>query len=621
MCGINGFNFEDQELITKMNDKIRHRGPDDEGFYIDQNISLGHRRLSIIDLSENGKQPVFNEDKSLVVIFNGEIYNYRELKAELAAKHSFYTQTDTEVLVHLYEDYGHKMLEKLNGIFTFAIWDKKKEELFLARDRIGVKPVYYLSRNGKLVFSSEIKAILEWPQVKREIDYVSLNHYFNLGFVPEPRTMFKDIYILPSAHYLILKNGEMAIKKYWEVNDFEEINSREEAKKMIDELVNDSIKRQLISDRPVGIFLSGGIDSNTVLGVARKYASGKINTYNVGFEQKHGDKFNADARLAKLSGEYYQTDHHQLIISEKDILDNVEDVIYHLDSPINNATQTAMYLLSKLAKNDVAVDLSGSGGDELFAGYPRYYYHHLIDRWQSLPNWLPKETLIDAISKISGRDLSAKFNSRGLARYREFMFRKDGDINKVIKPEIRRIDQTSQFYQEKFFDNLPENFKGLIDRDFARYSSLIDLRSWLIDFGLILSDKTTMAWGLEERVPILDHRLIELSAKIPTKFKIKGRQTKHLFRSAMAQYLPPHILNEPKRGFFCPISEWLRTGLYDFAKEVLSENYVSSSKEIFDFKEIDRIFEDHVNRRKYNLNLIWGLITFQIWCKKFIENK
>ena len=621
MCGINGFNFRDEKLIRRMNEKIRHRGPDDEGFYVDENISLWHRRLAIIDLSANGRNPIFNEDKTLAIVFNGEIYNFRELKEKLGFYHKFYTQTDTEVILHLYEELGPALLEKLNGIFALAIWDKKRQELFIARDRLGVKPLYYYFNNEKFIFSSEIKAILEHNDVKREVNLESFNHYFNLGFVPQPLTMFKGINKLPAAHYLILNDKKLTIKKYWEVVDFEDLKSEKEIKEKIDWLVNDSVKHQLISDRPVGIFLSGGIDSNAITGVTKKYLPEKIKTFSVGFEERHGDKFNADFRLAEMTSRYHGTVHRQLIVNEQDVIGNLTDMIYHYDEPNNNGSQLAVFLLARLAKKEVAVVLSGAGGDEIFGGYPRYYFNQLIDRWQNLPTFLQNKIILELAAKIFKKDLSAKFTARDLKRYKQFMFRKDGDLKKVLQPAVGNLTLTDNFYQKQFFNNLAPQLEKVVRRDFTKYFGMIDRQTWMLDLGLVMEDKVTMAAGLEERVPLLDHRLVELSAKIPTKYKIKGRDTKHIFKEAMKPYLAPHVFNEPKRGFFSPLSEWLRTGLLDFAKEVLAPTYCSATKDFFDFEALNKIFDDHINYRKYNMQLIWGILVWQIWYKKFIDKK
>lgn len=592
MCGISGFNFENKVLIEKMNKKLQHRGPDDEGIYLNDNISLGHRRLSIIDLSDKGKQPIFNEDKSLCIVFNGEIYNFQELRKDLEKRgHKFYSKTDSEVILHLYEEHKEKCLKFLNGIFAFAIWDNKEKELFLARDRIGVKPLYYYWNNKTLIFSSEIKAILE-HNIKKQVNLEALNHYFRLMYVPFPLTMFDKIYKLPQAHYLKFKNRKINIKKYWDIKDFKNINSKTEIIEKIRELMKKSVKGQLISDRPVGIFLSGGIDSTSVLGISREILSDKIKTFTVGFKINDPDnKFNQDFLLARQTSKFYNTDHHELLIDSKDVLNNLEKVIYHLDEPIAEATQVATFLLSKLAKKKVAVVLGGDGGDELFGGYKRYYYSYVLSKY-----WLTKVFPF----------LKSKLHTR-------FMFQKEDEISKILNPS------TNKKITSKFFKN--NYFKVYKSDDFEKVFMLTDLKTWLTDESLMRTDKMTMAFGLEQRVPVLDHHLTELAAKIPTKYKMKNKeQGKDIFIEAMKEYLPKHILESAKKKvWLMPISEWLRTDLRDFAQSVLNPDYCYKTKEYFNFKEIENMFINHVNKKKYNLNLIWALISFQIWYKKYLD--
>ena len=606
MCGINGFNFNNRTLIEKMNDKIQHRGPDGEGFYLDNNVSLGHCRLSIIDLSDNGKQPMFNEGKSLCLIFNGEIYNFEELRNNLKEKgHRFFSNTDSEVILHLYEDHKEDCVKFLNGIFAFAIWDIKNRELFLARDRVGVKPLYYYwdssssSGQARFIFSSEIKAILE-HDIKREIDLDALNHYFRLMYVSAPLTMFKNIYKLPQAHYLKLSLGntqhltsniQHLVHRYWDVKDFKEIDSKEEIIGKIQDLMKKSVKGQLISDRPVGVFLSGGIDSTSVLGLTREFKKDKIKTFSVGFEiEDPNNKFNADLGLARETAKFYNTEHHELMVSSKDILENIEKVIYHLDEPIAEPTQTATFLLSEIAKKEVAVVLGGDGGDELFGGYKRYYYSYILDRYMPIsPNFL--------MAKI----------------YAKFMFQKEQEIAKILNRDINNAGTTRKFFRKK-----TKNYHA----GFAKNFMLTDLNTWLVDESLMRTDKMTMAHGLEQRVPILDHYLVELAMKIPSKYKMASKeQGKAIFIEAMKQYLPEHILkSDKKKVWLTPMSEWLRGDLNEFAKEVLSPDYCSETKKYFDFNGIKDTFNQHINKEKYNLNIIWALITFNVWYKKYIEN-
>ncbi len=528
MCGINGFNSNQPDLINKMNQRIKHRGPDQKGIYCDDNFSLGHVRLSIIDLSERGKQPIFNEDKSLALVFNGEIYNFQELREKLIKKgHQFFSKSDSEVILHLYEDYGPACLEKLNGIFAFALLNIKKKELFLARDRVGVKPLYYYFNNNKFVFSSEIKAILEHP-IKREIDLDALSHYFRLHYTPHPLTIFKNIYKLPPANYLFLKNNQIKIKQYWQISDFEDINSEREIIDQIQYLMKDSVKGQLISDKPVGIFLSGGIDSNSILGVANELGHKQIKTFSAGFDFKEDPNYcNFDFKMAKKISQDYQTDHQEFLISGQDILNNIEQVIYHLDEPISDATQIVTFLLAKFAKQQVDVVLGGDGGDELFGGYTRYFYSRYASQWQKLPEFLRNNPLSNSLLNHLGKylkkeSLSKKLNiPAGSERYLMFMSQKDNILKEILNPDYFNKDITKNFYQEKYF-------RSFNKKDFEKHFMLTDIDTWLVNDSLARTDKMTMAFGLEERVPILDHRLVELSAKIPTHFKLRG-EGKYIF--------------------------------------------------------------------------------------------
>jgi len=614
MCAINGLNFKDEGLIRKMVESTRHRGPDQEGYFCDEDVSLGSARLSIIDLSERGRQPIWNEDKTVCVILNGEIYNFKELKEDLKKRgHIFYSDTDTEVLVHLYEDHGKKCLDFLNGIFAFAIWDKKRKELFLARDRVGVKPLYYYFNGKNFIFSSEIKAILEHP-IKREIETKALGLYFKLRYVPSPLTLFKNILKLPPAHFMTYKNGAISIKRYWDIQDEEEIASYKEALGGIKDIARDSVRRQLVADRPVGIFLSGGIDSTAVLGMANEFSKEKIRTYSVGYDINiESEKYNRDFYLARETAKIYDTDHHELLISDTDARDVFEKVIFHMDEPVSNDIQIATFLLAREAKNDVAVVLGGDGGDELFGGYVRYHYSKLIDRYQILPPFLRQHILPIFLEKLlSKRNLAAKLNTpQTIERYLLFMGEHDEELARILQPDVFDASRVS------LRDDFPENKFS----DFTKYLMYLDFAMWLPDESLVRSDKMTMAHGIEERVPLLDHRLIELAFKIPTKFKIKSkRENKAIFRHAMREYLPKHVLdNKQKMGWFSPAAKWLRAGMKDFAYDVLSPAYCDDTKEYFNFPEIRKILDNHVSGKEYGLYTLWSLLTFQVWYKKFIK--
>jgi asparagine synthase (glutamine-hydrolysing) len=595
----------------------KHRGPDDEGFYIDENVSLGHARLSIIDLSKNAQQPIWNEDRSTCIIFNGEIYNFKELKNDLERTgHRFFSNSDTEVILHLYEDKKEKCLDYLNGIFSFAIYDKRRNELFLGRDRVGVKPLYYYFENGKFIFSSEIKGILSHP-IKKEIDKEALNYHFRMFFTPSPYTLVRGVKKLPPAHYLIYKQGGLVIKKYWDIEDNQEL-SKEESIKGIRNILRDSVRRQLLSsDRQVGIFLSGGIDSTVILGIASDISKETIKTYSTGFDIEP-DKYNQDLILARKTSQYYKTDHHELIVKGKDARDNLEKVIWHMEEPVPNPIQISTFLLSQQAKNDVAVVLGGDGGDEIFGGYPRYYFSSIIDNFQKLPIFIRKNPLIYLFFEeiFKKDDLMEKLNiPPGVPRYLLHMGQKLRLLSSVINPGIRAEARLTEEFLRK---NYPESkFE-----DQAKHLMFLDLMTWLPNESLLRSDKMTMAFGLEERVPILDHRLVEFAFKIPTRYKIRGRKSwKWIFKEAMKDYLPSHILNQQKRGWFSPAAKWLRGDLKELAYDVLSPNYCQDTKEYFDFVRLKKILDDHISRKSYNLDIIWPVLTFQMWYKTFIGSK
>lgn len=615
MCGISGFNFSDRALADKMNLSLVHRGPDGKGIFCDDFFTLGHTRLSIIDLSDSASQPMFNEDKSLTVVFNGEIYNFKDIKKELALKgHKFISDSDTEVLVHGFEEYGEKLPELLNGIFAFAVWDKNKKELFLCRDRVGVKPLYYYHnrQSGKFIFASEIKAILNYP-LEKKINKESLAFYFRLHYIPQPATIFEDIYKLPPASFLTLKDDKISIKKYWDIMPEPILTDKKIIKKEIINLLDDSVKMQLVSDRPVGVFLSGGIDSSAVLCFASKHMNLPVKTFSVGFEvDDQKNKFNADFELAGRTAKYFGAAHHELKISGGDVLENIEKVIYQMDEPVSNPTQAATYLLSKFASETVKVVLGGDGGDEIFGGYDRYRLSKMISFYQKLPNFT--RATADSAIGIFKASLAEKLKLKPDAeRYLSFMVEEPSDSEKAVKKEFLGSGKIlQQYFNENYFNTKK------FGKDFENAFMEADLKAWLIDESLMRSDKMTMAWGLEERVPFLDHRLIELGFRIPSRYKLSLKNTKIIYKEALKPHLPAYLFDQPKRGWFTPMAKWLRTDFKDFAYAVLSENYCQGTKDYFNFGEIRKILDDHVEKRKYNLNLIWSLITFQIWYKRFV---
>lgn len=610
MCAINGFNFKDEGLIQKMNQATKHRGPDDSGIFLDDLISLGHNRLSIIDISRAAHQPMLSDDKNLAVVFNGEIYNFKELRKELEERgYKFFSQSDTEVLLKSYQEYGENCLKKFNGIFAFAIWDKQKKELFLARDHIGIKPLYYFWDGKKFIFSSEMKAVLR-HDIGRRIDLVALNHYFYLSYIPQPLIIFQGIKKLAPAHWMRLKNNKIEIKKYWEIKDRDNFFSHEQAEKEIRSVLEDSAKKQIVSDRPVGVFLSGGIDSSIILGLIRKFAPDITKTYTTGFKvDVEQEKFNIDSKLAAKTAKHYGTEHHELMIGVKDVCGNLEKIAWHLDEPNGNHTAPAIYLLSKEAAKDVRVVLGGDGGDELFGGYPRYAFSRLISRYQKMPYF--SRNIFEALLELMGKGkYKEKLSSAGAQRFISFMLTKDKLVSQILKPEVWHPDDVSKYF-ESLFQNYPPD---ILKNDFEKIFMDADRQTWLAEDSLMRSDKMSMAHSLEIRVPILDCRLAEISQKIPTDWKIKGKNGKIIFRQAFPEYLLPHLVNKPKIGWFTPMAKWLREEpLKSMAADILD----SLPDAYFQKDEIRKIFNGHLEGKVYNLNVLWSLISFGIWHRQY----
>lgn len=605
MCAINGFTFSDKELIQRMNNVTAHRGPDDTGVFLDSNISLGHNRLSIIDLSREANQPMKSGDDNLVITFNGEIYNFAELKRELVGDYDFKTKSDTEVILAAYKRWGEDCVKKFNGLFALAIWNKKDKTLFLARDHVGVKPLYYFWDGKNFIFSSEIKGILE-HDIPRKISLEAMGHYFRLLYTPEPFTMFENIYKFPPAHHATLKDGKLNIKSYWDSKINKEKLSLKDAIRETKENVEESVKRQLVSDKPVGVYLSGGIDSSILLHNMSKLHK-NIDTFSVGFELADGEqseKFNADFLLARKTAQHYGTKHHEVLVSPNDVIDLFEKSVWHSDEPISNPTALSRFKISGIAKKNVDVVLSGDGGDELFGGYERYRLSLACDIWQKFVPSIVRRALSfnSAVRKLN--------TERGVDRYGLFMFQKDKILKEVLKERYVN-DKTHKYFKDRYFS---EDTSKSFDDSFMR----VDRKTWLVDESLTLSDKMSMANGIEQRVPLLDPQIVEFSDTVPTKYKIGLFQKKILLREAFKNELPNYLFNQPKRGWFSPSAKWLRyPHIYKFAKEVLSPNYYEGTRDLFKWDNIENILSDHNKKSRYNLTVLWALITFQLWAKRF----
>jgi asparagine synthase (glutamine-hydrolysing) len=627
MCGICGkLNLTtgvtvEPRIIRAMMDAIRHRGPDDEGLYLGSQVGLGHRRLSIIDLS-SGHQPISNEDGSIWIVFNGEIYNYRDLRAFLSSKgHIFNTQTDTEVIVHLYEEFGPQCLEKLRGMFALAIWDENAKTLFLARDRVGIKPVYYYLTDNFLVFASEIKAILVDPAVHCEIAPEIIDRFLTFLYVPGDQTMLKGVCKLAPGHYLLIKDGKPEIRQYWDLGFSKPSHapSLDDASNQLDNLLAEAIELHMIADVPVGVLLSGGVDSTAVLSYAAERTRKEINTFTVGFS----DPGVADERpYAKLAAQKFGTQHHDMTVTAADFASYMPQYIWHMEEPVCEPPAIAMYCVSKLARNYVKVLLSGEGGDEAFAGYSNY--RNLL--------WL--ERVKDTLSPMNGaasRGLSlanswlhsprlAKYLPLMDARFPEYYYSRTSNPYRYTGNGLGRL-YSSDFAQSidreytlEPLRRLQKHVQGLNTLDAMLY---IDTKTWLPDDLLIKADKMTMANSLELRVPLLDHKVLEFAAALPSSFKVHGFTTKYLAKKTLEKRVPRRILDRRKAGFPVPYESWLRKELSDWARDILFDRKTTNRGYFTTPAVRDLLARDAASGGCSKE--IFSLITLEMWHRTFLE--
>jgi len=628
MCGICGqwdftqTNKIEQQLIENMCQVIRHRGPDDEGIYLENNVALGMRRLSIIDLS-TGHQPIHNEDKTVWVVYNGEIYNYRELKELLEKKnHRFYTSTDTEVLVHLYEEFGEECVQKLQGMFAFAIWDKRNIRMLLARDRLGIKPLFYSLQNNKITFGSEIKSILEDRQIKKEINLPALHNFLSLNYIPSPQTIFTDIHKLPPGHLLISQNGNTKIKQYWDVDFTNGVVHDEEyyAERLL-ELLRESVKKRLMSDVPLGALLSGGLDSSTVVALMSEFTSEPVKTFSIGFEEK---SFN-ELEYARIIAQQFNTDHHELIVKPQ-IADLLPKLIWHFDEPYADSSSIPVYYVSQLARNYVTVALSGDGGDEIFAGYETYAAYRTAELYKRIPKMI-RSVMPRVVSLLptSDRKISFDYKAKRFMRGSEMPPEEGHYYWKVIfdEPEKKHlyspnvIEQLRDFNSYSVFNSYYEKSRHV---DMLSRLQYVDTKVYLAHDILVKVDKMSMANSLETRVPLLDHQLVEFVASIPASLRLKNFSKKYILKRTMQHILPDKIVHRKKRGFNIPASAWLKNDLRELMLETLSPNNI---RELGLFKEnyVHKIITEHLQNKIDHSRPIWGLLCFMLWHNIFMNNQ
>jgi asparagine synthase (glutamine-hydrolysing) len=628
MCGICGkIYFDssrqvDERLIRQMTDVLRHRGPDDGGVFVSGSIGLGHRRLSIIDLSIAGRQPMANEDGSLQIVLNGEIYNYQELRPGLEARgHVFKSQTDTEVILHLYEELGPACVQQLRGMFAFAVWDGRRQELFLARDRAGKKPLSYAIVDGSLVFASELKSLLKDPALQSEVDPVALHHYLTYQYVPGPQTIFKGVQKLPPAHTLLLRNGDIKIERYWRLSytDKLQLPKLEDYCDQLRHVFTEAVRIRLRSDVPLGAFLSGGVDSSATVAVMAQLLDRPVKTFSIGFDDKDFDELKYAAMVARQ----YGTEHTEFVVRPEAV--NILPVlIYHYDEPYADSSAIPTYYVSQLTREHVTVALNGDGGDESFAGYERYWADALAARYEHIPRFL-REGIRRAANLLPYREYRWSF-SRRLRRF----------LNAVTDEPARRYVRWLCYFSNDMKDDLySAAFKqamaghdsvSLTEAAYAETDAATLLEKQLyadvtmyLPYDLLVKvDIASMANSLEARSPFLDHKVMEFAARLPADLKLRGRQGKFLLKKSFEPMLPPEILYRKKMGFGVPINRWFRTDLKQPAYDILLDSR-TIGRGYFKRQAVQQLLDEHVSMCADHSYRLWALLWLELWHRMFVD--
>ena len=611
MCGFAGYihnygTFDKEAVIHKMADRIKHRGPDDAHYYIDDGIALGFRRLSIIDL-EGGRQPILNEDGSLVLLFNGEIYNYQELREELIkAGHVFTTKTDSETILHGYEEYGKKILDRLRGMFAFIIWNKNTKELFGARDIFGIKPFYYYKKGKEFMFGSEIKSFLSHPNFEKELDEDMIPLYLSYEYSPDERTIFKNVFKLPGAHCFTYKNGELKVERYYKIEyKIEDDKSLEYWEDAITKEFTESVSMHQIADVEVGCFLSSGVDSSYVVKEISK-GTKKVKTFSVGYEEE------------KYSELPYAQDFSNVIgvpniankVSADEFFDAVPEIQYYMDEPLPNPSEIPLYFLAKNARRYVKVVLSGEGADELFGGYPMYlagghfdHYSHKVPR--------PVRKVLGTVAKHCPNFKGKNFLVRGaMEPYQRFMRAnyvfQSAERQKFLKRPI--ASKVPEEYSKRYFDEVS-------NLDEPTQLQYVDMHTWMIYDILLKADRMSMANSLELRVPFLDKKMLELSTRIPSRYRAANETTKIALRGAAIKQLPERTANKKKLGFPVPLNDWLREDKY--YNKVKAAFQSDIAEKFFVTSELMKLLDDHKSGKALNMQKIWSFYTFILWYEQF----
>ena len=630
MCGIAGWaNLENkpsqnmsEAVLHQMCERMKHRGPDSEGVWTDESVALGMRRLSIIDL-HTGEQPVYSEDKQIVVVMNGELYNFREVRADLEKSgHKFETNTDTEILPHLYEEYGDAMLEYVSGMFAFALWDKRKNKLLIARDRFGEKPLYYGVFEGKLIFASEPKVLLEHPAVKTEINLDALRSFLSFDYVPAPASIYTNIYKLPAAHLLVLENGEVKTRRYWNLTFHRngDTPTFERAATDLRELLADAVRMQLVADVPLGILLSGGVDSSTVAALATQFSTERVKTFSIGFEE---DSFD-ESKFARQVAAHLGTEHYEDKLSVERAADLISEIGMWLDEPMSDGSLIPTFLLARFVRKHVTVALGGDGGDEIFAGYPMYFGHKMADVYDSIPRFLRSGIIEPIVNRlpVSTKNLSFDYKAKRFVAASKY----DAVTRHHSWFGSFSIDQQNELLTKDVLANssgdIYKRAKDLLKICAApteiERMQFLDMNFYMAEDILTKVDRASMAVSLEVRAPFLDPRIAQFAASLPLEYKLKGNKGKYILKKAVEPLLPKNILQRPKKGFGIPIADWLKNRLNPLMYDLLAPDRLKNQG-LFDEKFVQKLIQEHQTGAVSHHKQLWTLIVFQLWFDNFLK--
>ena len=620
MCGIAGFadatpsgRPAEFNLVHRMCEVIRHRGPDDEGIHVEPGVGLGMRRLSIIDLS-GGRQPIHNETSTIWVVFNGEIYNYRELRAELEAHgHHFATSSDTETIVHAYEQWGEDVFRRLRGMFGIALWDRPNRTLLLGRDRAGQKPLHYAERRGRLYFASEIKSLLAAGAIDPALDFAALDHYLTFLYTPRDASIFEGVHKLPPGHYLRWRDGRVEVKQYWQIADRETFpGSEAEAVEALGAVLQDAVRSHMISDVPLGAFLSGGVDSSAVVGMMARASSQPVKTFSIGFDEPEFDEL----EHARTVASHFGTDHHEFVV-RPDGLTILEDLIGHFDEPFADSSAIPTWYVSEIARRHVTVVLSGDGGDELFGGYDRYLPHPRVAQFDRLP--LPGLRAAASLAwpllphGAKGKNFLRHVAQEPAGRYLDSI-------------ALFHADERTALYTDDVRTRLRAESEAALARHFDRFAALphdsrmmrFDFETYLPEDVLTKVDRMSMAHSIESRVPLLDNEVIDFAATLPARFKIRNGRRKHILKETLRTLLPDSILNRRKQGFGVPLGTWFRGGLTDLFSDVLDAPR-TKQRGYFEPVFVSRLLREHLSGTRDHTLRLWQLLVFELWHRHYLD--